>query len=117
MPYSCNTCGKIHDTGEICDRKIGHNMDEVEKIARELHKTIRPKFPYEGLMQCDKAQYMELARFVLRREIEAKIQETESILNLGFYVIDTKHYMSSIREQLAELRKQLKQLTNPRSGE
>ena len=65
-------------------------MDEVEKLQQEL---------YDKKWLLTKAQVVRIARFVMRREIEARLDE----INLNM-TCDSER-LNNIR--LAELRKQL----------
>ena len=70
-------------------------MSEVEKLQQEL---------YDKKWLLTKAQVVRIARFVMRREIEARLETTLKYFNDDGY-INIK--CSDVVKDIAELRKQL----------
>ena len=81
------------DRGNSCNANLkGHPMDEVEKLSKQLrllHGSVK------GIYE----PWNVVARFVLRREIEARIDE----------LLDVK-LDNMIEDRLAELRRELEGL-------
>lgn len=87
-------------------------MDEVEKLSKDLFEYMNDPLLWEAANQDKKckSRFMKLSRFVLRREIEAKIEGYEKAK--AFFIINEQNSeaFEIINLNIAELRKQLEKI-------